>query len=451
MNYDSAIAKLQTINQEHLLNFFDSLTAEEKTNLLNQIDQLDISILKKQQQLITEKKHLKLEKVTPFTEAIHEKDLSTDLGEELLEAGKSACLIVAGGQGTRLGIKGPKGTCAVSSVKQKSLFQIFAEKTLAAEKLYSKTLHLAIMTSKENHQETLDFFEEHHFFGLKPSQISFFCQNNLPFLDLNGNLFLKNPSTISTGPDGNGGSLKAFFESGIFHAWMKDGVQFVNYILVDNPLADPFDAKLLSFQSRQKADIVVKCIRRQAPDESVGVLVNQGESLKVIEYSELSDKERHEKNEDGNLKHLFANISLYSFTMDFIKKIAVQTQDLMLHAALKQISYIDEKGFISQKKNAWKFEKFIFDVFAFAKTIKVVEFPRQKCFAPLKNLHGNHSLQTVQTSCELLDYETISKITGIIDPVLTPFEIAQDFYYPTDELLEKWKGKTISGKHYIEA
>lgn len=443
MNYEDALTKLQAISQEHLLQFFGQLTDIEKSFLLKQIQDLDVEMFKKQQALILEKKLEQKEEFEPFTNIIKEKDVDIDLGKELLSKGQYGCLLIAGGQGTRLQFSGPKGTFPVSAVKKKTLFQIFAEKTLAAGKLAERPLPIAIMTSEENDSQVKFFFKDHDYFGLLPEQVSFFTQSSLPFLNLTGDLFLENAYTIATGPDGNGSSLQTFFKSGIWEKWLEKGVRFVNYVLIDNPLADPFDMKLLSFQSRQKAEIVVKCIRRETPEENVGVLVNKKGLLRVVEYSEMSEHDRFIKNANGNLMHSFANISLFSFSMDFIKKIGLSKEAMPLHAALKAIPP-------SIVPNGWKFEKFIFDVFQLAEHIEVIEYSRKNCFAPLKNLSGNNSLETVQKLCQDFDYKTICRITGRKDPFIKPFEIAQEFHYPTDELIEKWKGKELASKHYIE-
>jgi len=452
MNYDAAFTKLQEIKQEHLLQFFEELIPCEKASLLNQVDLLEIETFKQQQALVLTNRTDQREEVAPFTNAAKEKDIDPDLGKTLIADGKLGCLLVAGGQGSRLQFDGPKGTFPVSAVKLKSLFQIFAEKTVAATKLANRSLQLAIMTSEENDKEVKFFFKNNDYFGLSLKQISFFSQKNLPFLNLEGNLFLQNPFTIARGPDGNGGSLKTFYESGIFDKWYNKGVRFVNFVLVDNPLADPFDSKILAFQSRQKAEIVVKCIKRESPEENVGILVRERDKLKVLEYSELSDQERFDKDSNGNLKHLFANISLFSFSMDFIKKIAVHQETMPLHKALKALPFLDENAQTIKPTfpNGWKFEKFIFDLLPLAEHIEVIEYSRKNCFAPLKNLSGNHSLETLQKQSQELDYKTISKITGRKDPFIKPFEIAQDFYYPTDELINKWKGKALPSKHYIE-
>ena len=451
MDKEEALIKLQSINQEHLLKYYDTLKENEKSLLLDQIDELNIETFKKQQALLLAKEDQVDENYKPIDSVVHADDLDDKIGQKLLSEGKLGCLIVAGGQGTRLQYDKAKGTIAVSSVEKKSLFQIFAEKTIACGKKSHQMLQLAIMTSNENESEIKEFFKINQYFGLNPAQLSFFSQKSLPFLDLEGNLFLENPYTISEGPDGNGNSLKLFFSSGIYEEWLKKGVEFVNYVLVDNPLADPFDVKLLDFQSRKKAEIVVKCVKRDLSTESVGILVKKATHVDVIEYSEMNDEMRFAKDESGRLKFMYANISLFSFSMNFIGKIANMDDPLPYHKAFKKVAYFDSK---TMKKpdlpNGWKFEKFIFDVLPFAKNVEVIEYSRKNCFSPLKNLVGDHSLEMVQRQMELLDYETICHITGRRDPILKPFEIAQEFYYPTNELLEKWKGKEIPQTHYIK-
>lgn len=452
MDKTEALLKLQTINQEHILKFYDTLTENEKGLLLSQIDKLNVETFKKQQALLLADEHQVEQNYEPVENVVHADDLDDKIGQKLLSEGKLGCLIVAGGQGTRLGFDKAKGTFPVSPVKKKSLFQIFAEKTLACGKKSHQILQLAIMTSEENEAEIKEFFKNNEYFGLNPSQLSFFSQKSLTLLDLQGNLFLENPYTISKGPDGNGNSLKLFYLSGIYEDWLNKGVEFVNYVLIDNPLADPFDVKLLDFQSRKKAEIVVKCVKRDTATESVGILVKKANHVDVIEYSEMNDAMRFAKDETGRLKFMYANISLFSFSMNFISKVAnLDDRYLPYHKALKKVAYFDSK---KTKKpdlpNGWKFEKFIFDVLPFAKQVEVVEYSRKYCFSPLKNLQGDHTLETVQRQMELLDYETICHITGREDPILKPFEIAREFYYPTDELLEKWKGKKIPQTHYIK-
>jgi UDP-N-acetylglucosamine/UDP-N-acetylgalactosamine diphosphorylase len=423
MDYNNALHKLQGIQQEHLLNDYYFLPEEEQKLLLREIDQLQIDVFKKQQEVLKNKDQQTL-KIQPLTDVPKASDFPTNyFGMKLLREGKVGCLLVAGGQGTRLNCKGPKGTIAVSVVKKKSLFQIFAENVLAAGKQFNRVLPVAIMTSLENDRETKEFFEKNHYFGLRPDQISFFTQASLPFLNQGGNLFLENRHTIAKGPDGNGGSLEQFYDSGIWNSWHEKGISFVHFVLVDNPLERPFDPDFLSFEV-EPADVIIKAIRRNNPKESVGILVKQDDGIRVVEYSEINEEDRF------NEKHCFANISLFLFSMDFIQNAALREKEMPLHKALKS----------STSSQYWKFEKFIFDVLPFANKVKVVEFDRKICFSPLKNLTGDQSLKTVQYDMQMLDTKIFNVITKCVG-IRYPFEIARDFYYPTEELMNKWEGK----------
>lgn len=364
------------------------------------------------------------------------------LGKQLISRGKVGCLIIAGGQGTRLRHSGPKGTFPVTIVKNKSLFQVFAEKVHAAGKQAMRKLPLAIMTSSNNHAETVQFFEDHHYFGLEPRQVVFFMQKDLPFLNKDGELFLDHEGKIAMGPDGNAASLKQFYDTGIWSNWQQQGVQFINFILIDNPLADPFDAELVGFHYRQEADIAMKCIEREDPMEKVGVIVKKNGKVHVVEYSEISEEERMAREVSGDLKHRCANISLFSFTMDFIREIGKHHYGkLPYHKAWKAIPL--------SEKMAWKFEKFIFDVLPYAEKIQALLVPRQECFAPLKNAEGRDSIEHVQAALLQRDRQIFSAITGH-NVESQAFELDPQFYYPTLELLHKWRGHSLPRTSYIE-
>lgn len=282
------------------------------------------------------------------------------LGKQRISEGKVGCMIVAGGQGTRLGFEGPKGMFPINN---KSLFQIFAEKTVAA----GRDLPLAIMTSPLNDEITKEFFAKNNFFGMKQDQLYFFTQKMLPFLDTDGNMLSE------SGPDGNGNSLRYFCESGIWQKWKSMGVEQINFILVDNPLADPFDAELAGYHYRTNADATLKCVLRKNPEEKVGVIAKMGDKIAVIEYSELSVEEAK--------KYPLANISLFCFSMDFIQKCA--SHPLPYHAAFKS--------------NVWKRETFIFDNLKIATNVNLLLYPRSECFAPLKDKASISEVQKALT------------------------------------------------------
>lgn len=439
-------------HQPHLFRFWSQLTQEQQNKLAHQLEHIHLDTLKKQQGLICKPLIHPAAEFEPFEDFAFSGNRDHQLtGQQLIEQGRLGCLLLAGGQGTRLQYKGPKGTYPISIVQRKSLFQLFAEKVRAASQKAGHPLKLAIMTAPENDQETRLFFQAHGFFGLNPNQISFFTQETLPLLDEKGHLFLQTMDQVAEGSDGNGHSLLSFAQSGILAQWLKQGVAYMHVILVDNPLADPFDTELLGFHFAQEAEITLKCTEKIKPEERVGMLVRQQGRCSVVEYSEMSNHEKEARRPDGRLKHCCANLSLFCFSLSFIQRMAARQQFLPLHKAWKAVSYLDEKGIyhFPSQPNAWKFETFIFDWLMHAQKVAALIYPREHCFAPLKNAQGNDSPETVRQALQQADRRMIEAITGISAPN-TPFELAADFHYPTPDLLKKWKGKTISSD-YVEA
>lgn len=450
MEKTKAFEELRNLGQEGILNYFDSLTKEQQSQLYKQIESIDIHTFQIQQHMLLFRQSFCIKNFEPyknFAVAGNSKDFN--VGKELIAAGKVGCLVVAGGQGTRLRFEGPKGIFPVSLIKNKSLFQLLAEKVVAAGKQAGRTLPLAVMTSPINHVETVVFFEKNNFFGLEKEQISFFSQSMLPMLSEKGDLFLEERDRIAMGPDGNGSSLNHFWKQGLWEAWFKQGVHYLNYILIDNPLADPFDAELIGYHHNQGSQVTVKCTPRKDPFEKEGILVTHENKVKVIEYSEFPENEKHSTNSDGSLKHICANLSMFVFQMDFIKK-AVK-ENIPLHMAHKAVKMLlaDGRSTQSPEPNAWKFEKFIFDVLPLAEKVGALLYPRNRCFAPLKNSIGTNSIETVQAALLANDREVFFEITGKIPPSF-PFELSQEFYYPTPELLQKWKMQELPRTDYIE-
>lgn len=450
MKTQQAAAILQAIGNPTLSLHWKQLHANQKEHLFKQLEKVDIPTLRLQQKLIHAPltKNLRITPFSHFAKAGNQNDQR--LGLKAISEGLVGGLIVAGGQGSRLRVEGPKGLCPVTKIKRKSLFQLLAEKTLAASKQAKRPLSLAIMTSPLNHEATCTFFKQHDFFGLASTQLNFFAQETLPLLDSNGNIFLETQDSLAIGPDGNGGVLHQFVRSEIWDRWHSAGIRFVNLTLIDNPLADPFDAELIGYQQRNKSDVVIKCTSRKDPEENVGVIVQENGKAAIIEYSEFTPEERHARNPDGTLLHQLANLSLFSFDMNFIKQI--EKKQLPLHKAFKSVKFLNNQGktILADKPMAWKFEKFIFDTLPFASKVDALLYPRETCFAPLKNFTGNDSFETVSLAIEKRDQQIIHNITGN-DCTLTPLEIAQDFYYPTEELLKKWKGKTIDQCGFLES
>lgn len=453
MEEQKAVELLSTLGQSQILERSNALSVGKREKLLSQLDTLDIPTFHLQQYLLKASRPL-TRSISPFDNfALAGNSHDLQRGKEMIARGLVGCLIVAGGQGTRLRFEGPKGMCPVTKIHHKTLFQVFAEKVVAAGKQAQRLLPLAIMTSPQNHEATLAYFEKNQLFGLERTQLTFFCQEVLPLLDSRGNLFLETPDTLATGPDGNGGAIHQFFNQGIWADWHKQGVRYLNFVLIDNPLADPFDAELVGFHQKSSSDIVVKATFRRDGAENVGILVKDQGRAAVVEYSELDHDARMETNAEGTLRYPIANISLFSFSMEFIKD-AVHTKKTMmpLHKAFKAVKYLNADGNTVQaeKPMAWKFEKFIFDLLPAASKVDALIYPREKCFAPLKNFSGLDSLETVPDALEENDRQTLATITGV-PSTASPLEISQDFYYPTPELITMWRNRHVKHSGYINA
>ncbi len=432
-------AKLKRIGQAHLLERWGELTESQKDYLLLQIEQLDERIFRQRPSPCP----LSPQPLQELFSSGSQDDW--ERGNSLIAEGKCACLVLAGGMATRLRFEGPKGSFPVSIVKEKTLFQLVAEKVKAASKAANRPLQLAIMTSPLNHVETETYFVQNGFFGLEPAQVHFFFQESWPLLDFQNRLFFQAPGQIGLGPNGNGGALRRLYRSGLWQTWKEQGIERVNLIPIDNPLADPFDAELFGFHARRGDEVTLKTILRRDPQEKVGVVVKAEDKLAVVEYMELSPEER-EARVDGALKYCVANISLFCFGMDFIEKVAEKT--LPIHSVKKSVKMIDQE--LSKEPNVWKFEEFIFDLLPFSEKSSVLIYPREETFAPLKNIEGVDSIKEVQAALQAADREVYKRISGVAPPPESQFELAQEFYYPTEELIARWKGKPLPNERYIE-
>jgi len=439
---------VESLRQTHILIYWESLSSDEKQNLADQVESIDENLLDKLRAAL-KKGEGDLGDVQPLKKhLVSGSEKNRAVGEELIASGKVGTIIMAGGMGTRLKFAGPKGMYPLSRFRKKTPFQLFSERVAAAGKRYGRELPVAVMTSSLNDQMIRDFFQKNGRFGLSDRQLDFFVQGDLPFLSQEGDLFLDAPSHIAEGPDGNGELLHYFFRSGLWDLWKKRGVEYVNVVLIDNPLADPLDAELIGTHHVEKCDVMVKGTKRVNPREKVGVLVRIGDQIHVVEYSEMKREDMEATLPGGKLAFPCANLSLFSVTMDFIERIA--EVELPVHKAFKALPYLDSSGCLEKPEdpNAWKFEKFIFDVFPYANT-QVVLYPREECFAPLKNKEGDNSPEAVRRAIQNYDRRMFERISGLTPPDRL-FELDPEFYYPTPALIKKWKGKELPDSNYIE-
>ncbi|HXA80118.1 MAG TPA: UDPGP type 1 family protein [Opitutaceae bacterium] len=318
-------------------------------------------------------------------------------GEAALRAGRVAAFTVAGGQGTRLGWDGPKGTFPVTPVKKKPLFQVFAEKLRAAGVRYGRPLHWFIMTSHANHEATVTFFAEHKFFGLDRVRVHFFRQGRMPAVDFTGKILLEAPGRIAMSPDGHGGSLRALDRSGVLDLLKSEDIDTISYFQVDNPLVRCIDPAFLGWHFLQGSEMSSKMVAKAYPEEKVGHFCVQQGRLVVVEYSDLPlDRQRELDPATGRLRFHAGNVAIHVIDREFARRMSAGENRLPFHRADKKIPGIDAAGKPVQPAapNGAKFEMFVFDALPYAKNPIVIETRRADDFSPVKNAEGADSPQT---------------------------------------------------------
>ena len=339
-------------------------------------------------------------------------------GEAALRAGRVAAFTVAGGQGTRLGFDGPKGTFPVTPVRNASLFQVFAEKILAAGRHYGKPIPWFIMTSVINHEETVDFFERHGHFGLDPEKVHFFSQGLMPAVDDEGKILLAEKGRIALSPDGHGGSLRALVRSGAIDRMEADGIDTISYFQVDNPLVRCVDPAFLGFHLLANSEMSSKALPKAYPEEKVGVFCRDGQGREVvIEYSDLPERLATERDAEGQLRFRAGSIAIHVFDRDFVKRLGNGNDpeaELPFHLARKKVAHTDSTGerIDPAEPNAWKFEMFVFDALPFARNPVIIETAREDDFSPVKNAEGTDSPRSAKKD-QLRQYARWVKAAGL--------------------------------------
>lgn len=312
-------------------------------------------------------------------------------GAEALRAGQIGAMLVAGGQGTRLGFDHPKGMFPLGPVSNAFLFQILFEKLLAVGRRYGVRIPLFLMTSPATHDETVAFLKEHQRFGLREDDLVVFCQGTMPAVDeKTGKLLLAAPDELALSPDGHGGMLAAFAKSAAPRIVRDRGLKQLFYFQVDNPLATVCDEATIGYHLLAGAEVTMQVVRKQDPAEKVGVVADVDGRMMVIEYSDLPAEHAARRAADGSLELWAGSIAVHVFDADFLLRMSAGDGQLPFHRARKKVPYVDASGKVIEpaEPNALKFEKFIFDLAPAARTALVVEVDPAEAFAPLKNGPG---------------------------------------------------------------
>lgn len=394
---------LEKYNQYHIINLMKKIDNNKKEELIKQIDKIDfhqIMELYENTKKDVEIKDNKIEAV-PYLDkeklSKSEKDLFIELGEKVIVNGQYAVVTMAGGQGTRLGHTGPKGTFKLDVYgKGKYLFEILSEDLKLANKKYNTVIPWYIMTSKENNEETVEFLEKHNYFGYDKNNVMLFEQGELPLVDIDGKMLIDKNFKIKEASDGNGGVFLSLRTTGMLADMKERGIKWVFIGGVDNVILKMTDTILLGMAIDKNVQIASKSVVKANPHERVGVFCKINGHPKVIEYSELPEKMAEQVDTNGELRYGESHIMCNLFTIDAIEKIS--KEPLIYHSAFKKNSYIneDEQEIIPNEPNSYKFESFIFDGFELFDDIAILRGKRENDFAPVKNKEGVDSPKTAK-------------------------------------------------------
>ena len=400
---------LKKYNQEHLLHFYDEISENQKEVLLNQIIKIDFDEILNLYENSKQNTKLDMSKVSPLPHLEKNKfskeELNTyiEIGEKIIKSKSLAVITMAGGQGTRLGYKGPKGTyelCFESTNVRKSLFQIMCEDIKRANKKYDITIPWYIMTSDDNDKQTKDYFEKHNFFEYPKEKIKFFTQGNLPIIDINGKLILQEPYLIKTGSNGNGNVFQAMKIHNIIEDLEKNNIKWLSFGGIDNVLLKNADPLFIGLTASKNYQIASKSIFKEKPLEKTAVYCKKFDKPSILDYDDIDIKLSVSKFENGMYKYREANMLSHLMSLDAVKK--VSNVSLSYHRAFKKNAFVNDEGMkqVPDKPNSFKFENFIFDSFSFFDDMLLLRVDANEEFAPIKDFTGIYNPDTAREKYE---------------------------------------------------
>ncbi len=398
MDYREAYEKLKEIGQEHLLRYYEELDPDAQKKLLFQIENIDFTVL---DHVIETSERGCFEPCPALTvsEIENHRAEYEEEGISLLKAGKVAAVLLAGGQGTRLGFHHPKGMYNIGKTHDVFIFQRIIENLREVTDLYGP-LYLCIMTSTLNRAESESFFKEHDYFGYDPSYIRFFVQDMAPCTDFSGKVLLEEKGKIAESPNGNGGWFSSLYRSGLVSFLKEKGVTYLTAFGVDNVLQKINDPAFIGAVAKSGCDCGGKVVVKNAPDERVGVFCLEDGRPSIVEYYEMTDEMIHLCDERGHLLYAYGVILNYCFRLDKLEKLFGSA--LPVHRVKKKIPYLNDAGeFVEpDTPNGCKYELLILDLIHIFDTCLPYEVLREAEFAPVKNATG---IDSVESARELLE------------------------------------------------
>ncbi len=437
---DALRSRYAAKGQAHVFEGADVLTKAERGAFAGQLESVDLELLaglyRKRANPAAALPDRSFIEPLPVVDAAALPPYAKTAGELAFWNGEVAVLVVAGGQGTRLGFDKPKGLFPVGPVSGASLFQIHAEKVQALSWKYETEVPLLVMTSDATHTETVEFFHEEGFFGLAETQVKFFRQGTMPALDAaTGRLILEAPGKLFLGPNGHGGTLTALADSGLLAELDAAGIKHLFYFQVDNPLVKIADPAFVGQHIESRAEVSSKVVYKERPEEKVGVLALVDGRCGIIEYSDMPAEMLDERGDDGALAFRAGNPAIHIFDLEFLKRITGGRGRLEYHIAKKKVPYYDPATGTTvtpTTENALKFELFVFDALPLADRWLAVQTLRKEEFAPLKNATGADSPDSARALMIAQAYRWLG-----MPPGSTAVEISPLFALDSDEARSK--------------
>lgn len=426
MQKDDLCKMLEQYGQQQLLQFWDELSEPERCQLSSQISAIDFANLS---ELIKEYVLKKPETEIPASlepapfyplnatddTMIELYEQATSQGKDLLKAGKVGCITVAGGQGTRLGFDGPKGTYPIGPISGKSLFGYFAEGIKRNSEKYGIEIPWFIMTSVINNEQTTKFFAENNYFGLNKDKVFFFVQGTMPAVGYDGKLLLESKSSLALSPDGHGGTIWALNVSGALAKMQEWGIEYLSYFQVDNPLVSVVDPKFIGLHAIKNARMSAISLSKTNAFEKLGNFCLVDGKVNIIEYSDLPDELAQSCNADGSLRFVAGSPAIHVISRSFVEELCQGGKPrLPWHRADKKVGYVDASGskIKPEEPNAVKLESFIFDAMPLADITVILEADRQEAFGPTKNATGVDSAESCREMLVERDMKRL-KLAGV--------------------------------------
>jgi UDP-N-acetylglucosamine/UDP-N-acetylgalactosamine diphosphorylase len=401
MSRDSLQTLLAQHGQEHLIQFWDELTGDQQRQLESQIMDVNLETLDALvagRDVETDFAALAARAAPPpavkadGTGAAWSVAEAKRHGEDALRAGEVAAVLVAGGQGTRLGFDQPKGMFKIGPVSGRTLFQFFADRLIAVGAKFGTTIPWYIMTSEATDAETRDYFEHNNYLGLPPADVRIFKQGTMPAVDAqSGKILLAEKDSLALSPDGHGGTVAALDRNGCLDDAEARGIKHLAYFQVDNPLVALCDPMLIGHHVMAGSEMTTQVVRKRFPMEKVGNVVDIDGKVQIIEYSDLPEEAATAVDDQGEIRLWAGNIAVHVIDLGFLRRMSQTADALPFHRAHKKVACIDSAGHRNEpaEPNAIKFERFIFDLLPAAENAFVVEALTSESFAPVKNANGS--------------------------------------------------------------